>query len=131
MNTTPERPFSSPEEEIAWLRTQLEARPKDDGKEAVPPHEAAKEVLKEAASIPSRSLGSYALPDDDVKKKSIALEKEEHDDQINELMAIAGEKGIFSALKVVRGLQNPHLLDDFHDHLIRELLFGDERANAS
>lgn len=131
MNTTPERPFSSPEEEIAWLRDQLETKSKDNGAEALPHHEAAKEMLKEAASIPSGSLGSYALPDDDVKKKSIALEKEEHDDQINELMAIAGEKGIFSALKVVRGLQNPHLLDDFHDHLIRELLFEDEKANSS
>lgn len=127
MNSTPERPFSSPEEEIRWLREQLETKTSPDQKESRPSREIIKETLKEAGDIPSHALGSYALTDDDVTKKRTDLDNEEHHDQIEELMAIASEKGILSALKVARALNNPHLLDDFHDRLIAELLFYDQQ----
>lgn len=127
MNTTPERPFSSPEEEIQWLRKQLETKSNLGEKESRPSHEIIKETLKEAGDIPSHALGSYALTDDDVTQKRTDLDDEEHHDQISGLMAIASEKGILSALKVARALNNPHLLDDFHDRLIAELLFYDRQ----
>ena len=126
MNTTPEQPFSSPEEEIAWLREQLGEKAESKSKESPKSHEYIKEGLKEAVKIPPHVLGPYALTDDDVSKKITDLDNEEHHEQMDQLMAIAGEKGIISALKIARALKNPHLLDDFHDRLIAELLFYDE-----
>ena len=65
------------------------------------------------------------------KKKAESMEQEEHHEQIDELMAIAQEKGIISALKVARSIGNPHILDDFHDHLIEILLFQDDSQSSS
>ena len=131
MNTSPEQPFSSPQEEIAWLRDQLETKTKNEGREPTPRKEAAKEMLYEAIEKAPKPLGTYALTDDDTHKKTKAIKEEEHHEQIGELMAIAEEKGILSALKVARGLNNPHLLDDFHDHLIETLLFHDNAESSS
>ena len=46
------------------------------------------------------------------------LQEKEHEHIIEELVAIALTKSIFSAIAVAKKLKNPHLLDDFHDALV-------------
>ncbi|MBI4114217.1 MAG: hypothetical protein HY445_00045 [Candidatus Niyogibacteria bacterium] len=123
MPITHEQPFVSPEEEIRWLRNQLEAKTHKEAPSIGGSKEykrgAVKEILREV-SVPQQA-GPYALSGDDVKKKAQDLQDEPHHVQIEKLLYIAAEKGILSALDVARGLRNPHLLDDFHDRLVVEL----------
>ena len=54
------------------------------------------------------------------KAKAAELKEQEHHEQVEALVDIALAKGIMEAVAVARHLQNPHLLDDFHDALVDE-----------
>ena len=54
------------------------------------------------------------------KQKADDLKEQEHHEQVEALVEIALAKGILEAVAVARHLQNPHLLDDFHDALVDE-----------
>jgi len=45
------------------------------------------------------------------------LKEKEHGDIIQNLVQIAFSKNLLSALKVAESLNNPHILDEFHDTL--------------
>ena len=54
------------------------------------------------------------------KQKADDLKEQEHHEQVEALVEIALAKGILEAVVAARHLQNPHLLDDFHDALVDE-----------
>ena len=126
MPITPEQPFTSPQEEIEWLKQQLENkkeayRQKNETKED---NEISKEVLREASEIPETEIHeAYKLDDEKVQAHSHALAEEPHHKQMDELMNIARGAGILNAVRIARSL-GPHLLDDFHDRIIADGLFG-------
>ncbi|GMX58437.1 MAG: hypothetical protein MCSN_0910 [Candidatus Microsyncoccus archaeolyticus] len=41
--------------------------------------------------------------------------------QIQEIIEIAFKEGIEKALKIVKDLNDPYLLDEFHDRLLEEI----------
>ena len=120
------------EEEIRALEEKLAAR-KIEGKEekevfrdVLREHvEATKETAEQHASAEQASSGGVpsALAFDYVlraKQKADDLREKEHREQVEALVEIALTKGILAAVGVARYLDNPHLLDDFHDMLVDE-----------
>lgn len=59
------------------------------------------------------------LPEKELEQITLKLTPETHDKQIEELLALALEKGIKNALDVTAKLKNPHLEDDFHRYLVQ------------
>jgi hypothetical protein len=47
--------------------------------------------------------------------------EEKKEKQIEELISIAFKEGVEKALKIVKEIQDPYLLDEFHDRLIEEI----------
>lgn len=118
--------FSSPEEEIAFLREHIAKRESEMLKNNI---EATREqvaygALKEYQSLPKEKV---LQPDVVMQKEErdaivLRLSPESHDATIEELLGIMLEKGIKNALSVVERLGNPHLDDDFHRFLVQYLL---------
>ena len=124
MEKNPETPrFSSPDEEIAFLRQQisnkeLELREKKIEykiDEVVPDQVSRyrdvlqKDVLDETFAVAKHDIDSIVLN----------LEPEKHDKKMEELLAIMNGKGIKNALTVLSGFKDPHLEDDFHRFLVQ------------
>ena len=113
------------QEEIKNLQQKLEAKQKELAESGleVGPEAAAKEVIKEytAKSLQPVS-GAQTADEAQTKKAAQNLSNEPHAKQIEELLNIADKKGILTAVEVAKHLKNQHLLDDFHDRLVFELL---------
>lgn len=80
--------------------------------------EMVKDVIKEAASqnlLPAPA--GAAVSDDDAKKAVLLLDEKEHEEVVNDLVAMALSKGMAYAMKAANSLRNPHILDEFHDVL--------------
>ena len=122
MPITPEQPFTSPQEEIEWLKQQLESK-KEAYRQSLETKEGgeiSKEVLKEASEIPETEIHeSYKLDDEKIQAHSHALAEEPHHRQMDELINIARKNGVLNAVRIARKL-GPHLLDDFHDRIIAD-----------
>ncbi|RJQ32348.1 hypothetical protein C4572_01350 [Candidatus Parcubacteria bacterium] len=127
MQPNVEQKFNSPREELEWLKSHYEQKKLEveSGKEKVPESgEPAKEVFyRHAASKPETVLTEKYRISDKEKESLVAkllnLPAEEHDAKIEELLALAEEKGILNALTVAKNLNNPHLEDDLHRALIQ------------
>ena len=110
-------------EEIKWLESQLETKKKElsgEGKEPREEREMIGEIFREAGAGEKPSppiLSPVTIPDETSKDKAAELKEKEHKYIIEELINLAFEKNLSSALKVANSLKNPHLLDEFHDTL--------------
>ena len=125
--------FSTPEEEIAFLRSEIARRERDvlnRESEDVADHRETigREVLKEYAEH---------TPDLVLHKKhqlSPFAAAESHSaveiapDKVEEVIRIAQEKGIRNALTVLEKMRNPFLADEVHRELIMLLRSGREIA---
>lgn len=110
------------QEEIKHLEEKLAEKKKElaeTGAEFKPETEA-KEIIKEYAASTPTALTPAGT--DATKKAADKLSLEPHAKQVEELLKIANENGIIYAVNTARHLKNPHLLDDFHDRLVLELL---------
>ena len=93
-------------------------------------YDSAVNVLNEhIRKEPERILTTdYKIPSEEQESlvaKILNLPAEAHDKKIEELLAIAEEKGILNAISVVRNLKNSHLEDDFHRAIIQFYIKGD------
>ena len=84
--------------------------------------EKEKEILREAISERIEKVPPL-LP---AQQKAIAqkvqqIKAQPKERQIQLLIEMAFEKGVFEAVEVARRLDSPYLLDEFHDALIDEL----------
>ena len=120
------------EEEIHALEEKLAAR-KMEGKEekevfrdVLREHvESTKEIVEQempvdasvSVNVPSAPAFDYTAQ---AKQKADDLREKGHREQVEALVEIALTKGILAAVGVARHLDNPHLLDDFHDMLVDE-----------
>jgi hypothetical protein len=121
-----ERPkFTTPEEEIAFLREEISRREealleagKEVGTEALT-HEViqAYKKIEPEAVLPERRIIA------EVEKDALVLRltPEAHDRKMEELLAILLDKGVRNALSIVEHMRNPHLDDDFHRFLVQYL----------
>lgn len=130
-----EQKFTSPEEEIEWLKRRLREKLerekiREGGAEE---KKAAEEVLKEYTFKPPEKIltPKYQLSEKEVGERVLELKPEAHDRQMEELLGILEEKGVLNAVSVCRQMQNPHLEDDFHRVLAQYLLGRREKPGFS
>ncbi len=123
-----EKKFSTPEEEIAYLRSEV-ARHKEEAMKAgveSEPQLAAHHVLRNYEEKPAAEVLAPEFKMSERKAEGIVLElaPETHDTQMTELLSVLQSHGIKNALSVVEKLNNPHIEDDFHRFLVEYLKEG-------
>jgi hypothetical protein len=116
-----ESKFSTPEEELSYLRERIAAKEKELRKsgENFGRDDAVKtEIRAHQAKEPDKVLAKgYAMLEPQVDAIVLNLAPEPHDEKISELIHILREKGVLNALRVVEKMNNAHLEDDFHRFL--------------
>ncbi len=115
--------FSSPEEEIAFLRKHIAAREQkllEQGQEVSREH-LTSETLKSYANIPAEKVltKSAQMPVHEQEAIVLRLRPESHDATMEELLGVLLSNGIKNALSVTEKLHNPHIDDDFHRFLVQ------------
>jgi len=121
--------FSSPEEELAYLRQVVLGR-----EQALSSPEDSAERTQEREAIIDQELSQYTVADADrvlhehfsMKPSEqweviLELSPEAHDRKMEELMALIQEKGVLNAIQIARGLNSPHIDADFHRFLVEYL----------
>jgi hypothetical protein len=120
-----EKRFSTPEEELAYLREKLRERelklpasPEILVQNTENTEGVNKQVVSEYLEEEARLEHSFAETKGAVLQEVLGLRPENHDLKVVELLSIAKEKGIKHTLTAIRELNNPHLEDDFHRALV-------------
>ncbi|KKQ34553.1 MAG: hypothetical protein US50_C0044G0011, partial [Candidatus Nomurabacteria bacterium GW2011_GWB1_37_5] len=117
--------FKSPEEELSFLRGELERREKELTAEEVikTKEEVAKEVIQTYKEVkPEQVLpAEKIIPKAEAEKIVLRLTPEPHDKKMEELLAVLMQKGIKNAMSLAEGFNNPHIDDDFHRFLVEYL----------
>ncbi len=117
--------FSSPEDELVFLREQIAKKEKEleiANVETTKERIAEETVKAYEALEPEVILAEpHAMKKEEAEGIVLRLRPESHDGKIEELLSILLEKGIKNALTVLAGLDNPHLDDDFHRFLVQYL----------
>ncbi len=120
-----ERPLQTPEEELQYLRAQVEAKEREllamkqeQPREAVV-HERILHHRENAPLAPE-----YKIPEAEANTLALNLDPDDNDETINELRSIMEEKGIKNAFLVLEKLKNPHMEDDFHRFLVQYIKNG-------
>ncbi|MEK7505752.1 MAG: hypothetical protein AAB597_02565, partial [Patescibacteria group bacterium] len=115
--------FSSPEEELVYLREQVkkkEAALSGIGKETNRAEVIREEVEKYGARPPHEVLAeNHAFLPGQAEAIVLDLAPKSTDGKIEELLGILSEKGIRNALSVAEKLNDPQILDDFHRFLVQ------------
>ncbi len=123
-----EQRFASPEEELAYLRTEVARREQELGEKGggTERERAVKETVAAYRTAPAKTVlaPGHTLSEQEAGKIVLDLTPEPHDKKMEELAVLLGTKGIKNALTVVEGLKNPHLFDDFHRFLIQYIKIG-------
>jgi len=121
----PEKPFSSANEEIAFLRQEL-AKKEQIGESSVEKSNIAKEAIRAYQDLPSDKVmpPERSISPEATEAIVLKLAPEAHDHKMGELLGIMQEKGVKNALSIVQKMNSPHLEDDFHRFLIEYLKEG-------
>jgi hypothetical protein len=123
-----QKSFSSPEEELQYLRAEVGRKEKDladNGIESNKDTLISAEVEKYSVQKPELVLEkSYVLPKKHADAIVLDLAPEEHDKKMEELVLIMQTKGVYNALSVVSKMHDSHLYDDFHRFLVAYVKAG-------
>ncbi|MFO0744001.1 MAG: TraM recognition domain-containing protein [Candidatus Paceibacterota bacterium] len=122
--------FSSPEEEIRFLRQEIEKRrdiTKNFG-DRISKEDHARDVLRAHVSQPPQSVlpGQYQMQNYEKKKLLQDLEVKSTDEQVSDLVSLMLDKGIHNTIEIVRENKNKEVESDFHRFLINYLLLPHE-----
>lgn len=123
----PTRAIATPEDELAYLRAQVEAKEQELSalKQEQPRSIVAHERILHHRDYAHEVLApSYQLPEQQVRELALNLDPENDDETMDELRNIMEEKGIRNAFVVLEKLNSPHLEDDFHRFLVQYLISG-------
>ncbi len=135
MEKTPNLKFSTPEEEIAFLREQISRTERHlrESKADYKIDDVVQKEIEEYSSVLQKEVlhDTLALSKVDMESISLNLEPETHDDKVEELLNILKAKGIKNALSVLYNLNDPHLEDDFHRFLVQYLKQGYEAKGVN
>jgi DNA helicase HerA-like ATPase len=120
--------FSSPEEELAYLREQVAQKERLLREKGLAPEKEfliSREV-HEYADKPSHEVLSptHQMTESEIEAVTLDLPPERDDEIMAELMGIMQEKGIKNALSVASRMNNPHIADDFHRFLVEYVRKG-------
>lgn len=126
--------FSSPQEEIEYLRTRIAERERDMFSRSQEVDHAdietvGRQEMKEYMSFTPKMVldKNYALEGQPLAQSiegvSLAL------DPVEEIMQVAIEKGIKNALTVLEKIDNPYIIDEVHRQLIEYIKGGAQIAD--
>ncbi len=122
------KPAVSPEEELAALRAQVEAKERElAGRNE---EQSRKDIVHERLTHHKRSAQEDVLApalhmtDEERTEIALNLDPESDDETMQELRNLMEEKGIYNALSVLSKLNSPHLEDDFHRFLVAYVMAG-------
>lgn len=121
--------FTSPEEEIEYLRGQIALREQalHERSAVVDPLDietVAKEQLREYSAFTPKAVlvPEQAMPREFVRQQAEAIT--ETTNPIAEILTLATEKGIRNALSVIEKIDSPYLIDEAHRALIAHIREG-------
>jgi Type IV secretory system Conjugative DNA transfer len=127
--SVPQQPFSSPEEEIEYLRARIADREREllsrqPEADHVDMETVAKAELREYSMFtPKLVLGEgQAMPPHELMSHQAMIETARH--PVEDILALASEKGIRNALSVIEKLEDPYLIDEVHRQLIFKIKNG-------
>lgn len=101
-------------------RKKAEALKALEFKEAGLSPEKQKEILKDVVSEKIQAIQPSQVSRQ-VAQKTQELQEQPKERQIQILTEMAFEKGVVYAVEIAKNLDNPYLLDEFHDVLIDQL----------
>ncbi len=126
--------FKTVQEELEYLRAKVaqqeRAHAHPDGLELgnndFESRRATKKVLHEYAQVEPEEIlhEKYQMSEYESAGMALGLEPEEHDEQVDQLLLLAQERGIKNALTVAQKIGNPHLEDDLHRILVQYVAEG-------
>ncbi len=120
--------FTSPQEEIEFLRGQVADRERELTLKGMKVETAGvvAEKLSKYRDQPTSTVlhESYAVPQEKVGEIVLNLSPETHDAKMAELLGMLQEKGVKNTLAVLADLKDPHLEDDFHRFLVEYIQSG-------
>lgn len=121
--------FSSPQEEIAFLRQQIADREREIlASDTERPHEALRNIERQTLDMYRDAPSSEVLDDthalDDAATEVSAEQINTAPDQLRAILTLAEEKGIKNALSVVEKMKSAHLVDEVHRELIEYVKSG-------
>lgn len=113
--------LKTPQEELAHLgeNAQKEYILQKEGKQTL--EQASRSALEQYAKKKALEVidETRIISEHDIEQITLKLTPEAHDKQIEELFAIALEKGIKNALDITARMKDAHLEDDFHRFLVQ------------
>lgn len=114
--------FSSPEEELRYLRERVSAikeRSKGETNEAGHEDAAVSQAVHEyVAQIPHAGLEEHPVDSPEYEKVVGYIKESSHRERMREFYRVLTEKGVAAAVKYSRLMENPHFEDDFHRVLV-------------
>ncbi len=120
--------FSSPEEELKYLRERVTHNEQQQWQESEP---ATKEAVisgvvhEYAKSAPQAKLEEHMLIENPQFEAAVEhLGSLPHREKVRELYRILAEKGILNAISVAQSQNNPHIEEDFHRVLVEYVKSG-------
>lgn len=118
--------FSSPEEEIKYLREEIERRQeitKNFG-ERIKKEDHIKDIIREHASQEARTIlpNEFIIKDYEKKVLLEGLIPKDTDEKVSEIVSIMLDKGVHTSINLVKDSKDKNLEDDFHRFLINFLL---------
>ena len=123
----PSVPISTPEDELAYLRAQVEAKEQElqNLKQEQPRALVAHERIVHHRQTADEVLApAYQITDEHAEALALNLDPENDDETMDELRGIMEEKGVRNAFSVLEKLNSPHLEDDFHRFLVQYVMAG-------
>ena len=134
MGASMEKGFSNPQEELEYLRARVAEHEQvadhpdglDLGNNEFETKRAQQKTVKEYAAAEQEEVltEGYAMGEYESAGVALGLEPEKHDEQVDQLLVIARDRGIKNALTVAQKLGSPHLEDDFHRVLVQYISEG-------
>ena len=123
-----EQKFQTPEEEIQYLRNQIEKKEKhiEDAGQQSDREKVIKHTISDyKQNSPEEILEKgNVIPETTREEIVLKLSPEEHDSKMSELAALLEEKGILNTLSIVEKMNQPHVSDDFHRFLVQYVREG-------
>ncbi len=126
--TVERQKFSSPEEELTFLREEVTRKEKALAEIGAPQEreDIVKEIISAYVKMPVSDVLHPKAELQAHEQQAIVLDlsPEPHDKQIESLLVILQEKGVRNTFTVVEKMNNPHLYDDFHRFLVQYIQKG-------
>ncbi len=118
--------FETPDEEIKFLRSQLEQNIRNESINNSSEHKTEKVTqqmidLYKKVPISEVLVEEHQVDDGEIEGISLHLSAEEHDSIIEELYAYMLDRGIKNTLEIVSKMNIPHIEDDLHRFLVQYL----------